>query len=195
MHGGLLIGVNAGAATVARQPTGRPALSTAPQRAATSLGPTVRDEEPYMPSRRAQRRRTIAASVTGACLLAGVTACSGSSSPSNASSSSSAAATANASGAQPPASTKTPAPRPAGPNGVITAPASNPPSSGVPGGSETFPHIDTALDKYLAPHLLAMDGVQHIAYYPQPDQLQVYYDADATDADREAVYSYITSHS
>ena len=82
-----------------------------------------------------------------------------------------------------------------GPHGIITAPASNPPSSGVPGGSETFPHVPTAIDKRILEHVLAMPGVAHAAYYPQFDQFQVYYDANATSADRDAVYQYVTSHS
>src|SRR5689334_4792159 len=54
-----------------------------------------------------------------------------------------------------------------GPNGYITAPASNPPASGVPGGSEVFPHISQQLDKQLFDHVSKMSGVERITYYPQ----------------------------
>jgi hypothetical protein len=79
-----------------------------------------------------------------------------------------------------------------GPNGVITAPAYNPPSSGVPGGSETFPHVNRALDQKIFEHVLAAPGVGHIAYYPQLKEFQVYWSTDATSDQRNAVYAYIT---
>ncbi|HWA67307.1 MAG TPA: hypothetical protein VG899_13180 [Mycobacteriales bacterium] len=137
-----------------------------------------------MPSRRTSR----AASVTaGLCLVAGAAACSGSSSPSS-------NPTTFASPTSPPP-TSLHGHKAGGPNGVITAPASNPPSSGVPGGSETFPHVDTQTDRRILDHVLAMPGVAHAAYYPQFKQFQVYYTPSATSADRQAVYDYVTSHS
>lgn len=136
-----------------------------------------------MSNRRLPRQLPIA--TAGICLLATVAACSsGSSSPS-----------AHTTPTQAPASADMHGHKATGPNGFITAPASNPPSSGVPGGSEVFPHIDTKLDKQLYPKLLKMAGVRSVAYYPDFNQLQVYYATDATADERQAVYTYVTSHS
>jgi hypothetical protein len=127
------------------------------------------------------------------CLLAGTAACSGSSSsgsPGSGSPFGDASGIPTPSG-PPPTSLRGHAL--GGPNGVITAPAYNPPSSGVPGGSETFPHVDRALDQKIFAHVLASPGVAHIAYYPQLKQFQVYFAADATSDQRVAVYRYITN--
>jgi hypothetical protein len=134
-----------------------------------------------MPSRRKSRSATIAASV---CLLVSAAACSSSSSPA-----------ANPTPSGPPPPTSLHGHRAGGPNGVITTPASNPPSSSVPGGSETFPHVDPKTDRRILDSVLALPGVAHAAYYPQFKQFQVYFTTSATSADRDAVYRYVTSHS
>lgn len=81
-----------------------------------------------------------------------------------------------------------------GPNGDITAPASNAPSQTSPGGSEVFPNVSAAQDKQLSKHLSKMHGVQNATYYPQFKQLQVYYTKTATSADRTRVYRYVVGH-
>ena len=134
-----------------------------------------------MPIRRTKRPTTIAAAA-GAVLLATATACSSSSSPST-----------SPTPTGPPPPTSLHGHNAGGPNGIINTPASNPPSSGVPGGSETFPHVTEKLDRRIVNHVLAMPGVQHAAYYPQFEQFQVYYYPAATDADRDAVYAYVTA--
>lgn len=121
------------------------------------------------------------------CLLAGAVACSGSSSSGGGSGGGSGIPTPTG-----PPPTSLHGHTNGGPDGVITAPASNPPSSGVPGGSEVFPKVDPKLYRQIVAHVLAMPGVAHCAYYPQLMELQVYYDADASSSDRDAVYSYIT---
>jgi hypothetical protein len=137
-----------------------------------------------MGARRTPRRATIAATAAGMCLLAGASACSGSSS-----SGSGPSEIPTPSGPPPTSLHGHPL---GGPNGVITAPAYNPPSSGVPGGSETFPNVDNKLDHQIFEHVLAMTGVAHIAYYPQLKQFQVYWSTDSTGDQRNAVYAYIT---
>jgi hypothetical protein len=81
-----------------------------------------------------------------------------------------------------------------GPNGNITAPATNAPSSGSPGGSVVFPHVSAKQRPMLANHLAKFPGVRTVTYYPQFHQLQVFYFADATSTDRQRVYRYVTSH-
>ena len=81
-----------------------------------------------------------------------------------------------------------------GPSGDITAPASNPPGVGVPGGTEIFPHVTAAQGKKLTRHLVGTSGVRTATYYPQFRQLQVYFTATATTADRDRVYHYVTAH-
>jgi hypothetical protein len=82
-----------------------------------------------------------------------------------------------------------------GPNGDITAPASNPPNKLSPGGDEVFPNIPGGkeLDK-VRNHLSKFPGVRTVTYYPQYDQLQVYYSTKATNANRDRVYRYVVKH-
>lgn len=81
-----------------------------------------------------------------------------------------------------------------GPNGHITAPASNAPSRTSPGGSEVFPHVSNAERKRLTTPLLKFAGVRTVTYYPQFRQLQIYYKAGTTSAERDAVYRYVVAH-
>lgn len=146
-----------------------------------------------MRDRRTSGRARIAATAAGVCLLAGASACSGSSSSG---ASNPGSPFGDASGIPTPSG-----PPPTslhghalgGPNGVITAPAYNPPSSGVPGGSVVFPHVSNKLDHQIFEHVLSMAGVAHIAYYPQLKQFQVYFTTNATSTERAAVYRYITN--
>jgi hypothetical protein len=80
-----------------------------------------------------------------------------------------------------------------GPNGVITKPTYNPPESTSPGGSTVFPHVTNARYRAMVDPLNAMAGVQHVTYYPQFSQIQVYFDKGATSTQRQAVYRYVTS--
>ncbi|HWC33777.1 MAG TPA: hypothetical protein VG650_03005 [Mycobacteriales bacterium] len=131
----------------------------------------------------------LAASVAALPVLAG---CSSSSSGGQTAAEASANARASALGITPIPSLAAGA---HGPNGDITAPASNPPSKTSPGGSEVFPHITDGkrLDR-LRNHLSKFAGVQTVTYYPQFKQLQVYYAKTATSADRARVYDYVTLH-
>jgi hypothetical protein len=81
-----------------------------------------------------------------------------------------------------------------GPNGDITAPASNPPSSTSPGGSTVFPKISARQRTPIDNHLVTMPGVRTVAWYPQFQQIEVYYKAGTTSSERQAVYDYIAAH-
>jgi hypothetical protein len=129
-------------------------------------------------------------------MVPALTACSGSSSDGQSKAEASAEASASAVASKlgitiPP----TLAPGGHGPNGDITAPASNAPSKLSPGGDEIFPNITggAELDK-VRNHLVKFPGVRAVPYYPQYDQLQVYYDKNATSANRERVYRYVVKH-
>jgi hypothetical protein len=136
-----------------------------------------------MGARRSPTRPSTLRAAASICLLVGAAACSGSSSGGG------------------PGEIPTPSGPPptslhghhaGGPNGIVTAPAYNPPSSGVPGGSETFPNVDRKLDQRIVDKVLGMPGVAHAAYYPQFKQFQVYWSTDSTSDERDAVYRYIT---
>ncbi|HVT21036.1 MAG TPA: hypothetical protein VHE57_06585 [Mycobacteriales bacterium] len=126
----------------------------------------------------------------GVVALAALTACSGSSSGgsggSAASGGSGGAATSPA-----PSATK---PGAYGPNGKITKPAYNPPSSTSPGGSTVYPRISQHERKKIANHVIKMPGVRTVTYYPQFKQIQVYFKPGTTTEQRQAVYRYITAH-
>lgn len=81
-----------------------------------------------------------------------------------------------------------------GPNGDITAPASNAPTKTSPGGSVVFPNVSKADSEKFTRHLNKVAGVRAVTYYPQVDQLQVYFDKTATAASREKVSRYIEAH-
>jgi hypothetical protein len=81
-----------------------------------------------------------------------------------------------------------------GPNGDITTPVSNSPSKTSPGGSVVFPNVSGKEADRVYNHLLKMPGVRSVPYYPQFDQLQVYFDKGATAADRTAVHDYVVQH-
>jgi hypothetical protein len=82
----------------------------------------------------------------------------------------------------------------AGPNGKITAPVSNPPRPGVPGGSEVFPHVTQSAYRHLINPMKKLAGVRAVTYYPQFNQLQVYFDKGVTGAQRQAAYDYVAQH-
>ncbi|HVV74972.1 MAG TPA: hypothetical protein VHC43_02975 [Mycobacteriales bacterium] len=81
-----------------------------------------------------------------------------------------------------------------GPNGDISAPASNAPSKTSPGGSEVFPNVTSKERDKIGTHLTKLPGVQTVTYYPQFRQLQIYFTSTATAADRAKVYRYVTKH-
>jgi hypothetical protein len=81
-----------------------------------------------------------------------------------------------------------------GPNGKITKPAYNPPSSTSPGGSTVYPKISKQDRKKIANHVIKMPGVRTVTYYPQFKQIQVYFKAGTPSEQRQAVYRYITAH-
>ncbi|HVW81167.1 MAG TPA: hypothetical protein VHB69_09545 [Mycobacteriales bacterium] len=140
-----------------------------------------------MGARRTPTRRQTLRTAAGVCLLAGAVACSSSSS--GGSSSSGLGGIPTPTGPPP---TSLHGHHAGGPNGIISTPVYNPPSSGVPGGSVVFPHVDRTLDRKIVDKVLAMPGVAHAAYYPQFKQFQVYFKSDATSDQRDAVYRYVT---
>lgn len=81
-----------------------------------------------------------------------------------------------------------------GPNGDITAPVTNAPSKTSPGGSEVFPNVSSAQSKRFAKHLSKLAAVRTVTYYPQFDQLQVYFTDTASAADRKRVHDYVIKH-
>jgi hypothetical protein len=138
--------------------------------------------------------------LTGTALIAGtaslvaVSGCSSSpSAKARAAASASARASALASkfGINP---NQTFAPGAHGPAGDITAPTSAPPNPTSPGGYEIFPNVTAAQRNQMGNHLVKIHGVRTVTYYPQFKQLQIYFTASATSADRKRVYRYVTTH-
>lgn len=132
------------------------------------------------------------AGVTAVLMVPALAACSGSSSDAQSQAEASASARASALASKlgitiPP----TLAPGGHGPNGDITAPASNAPSKTSPGGSVVFPNVNTQQARKIVARLIKFKFVRSAPYYPQFDQLQVYFTDTATSANRQRVYDYV----
>jgi hypothetical protein len=160
-------------------------------------GARVRSAAEEVTLRKSQSYRTNQriAGIAAILMIPALAACSSSSSggQSEAEQSASAAASAAASrlGISPIPSL---APGGHGPNGDITSPVANPPSKTSPGGSEVFPNVSQADSAKFTRHLNKVKGVRAVTYYPQFDQLQVYFSKSATTAARERVHRYVVTH-
>jgi hypothetical protein len=161
------------------------------------FGSRVRSAAEEVTLRKSQSNRTYQgiAGIAAVAMLPALAACSSSSSGglTKAEQSASAAASAAASrlGISPVPSL---APGGHGPNGDISSPVANPPSKTSPGGSEVFPNVSQANSAKFTRHLNKVKGVRAVTYYPQFDQLQVYFSKSATTAARERVHSYVITH-
>jgi len=137
------------------------------------------------------------AALSAALMVPALAACSSSSSPAEKQAKAAASAESRASsiasrlGVTPIPSL---APGGHGPNGDITAPATNAPSKTSPGGSVVFPNVDSKQARTLVARLSKFKFVRSAPYYPQFDQLQVYFDKGATAADRDKVHTYVVRH-